>query len=117
MVDQTLSLAGRPSVERHGQSLPLFDLAEIVGATPGDPPPRHAPAMIIAASGHRIAAMCDLLIGEEEVVVKSLGPLLAPVRGYHGASILGDGRIALLLDPVTLARGPEARRDAARITP
>ena len=117
MVDQTLSLAGRPSVERHGQSLPLFDLAEIVGATPGDPPPRHPPAMIIAASGHRIAAMCDLLIGEEEVVVKSLGPLLAPVRGYHGASILGDGRIALLLDPVTLARGPEARRDAARITP
>lgn len=117
VVDQTLSLAGRPSVERHGQSLPLFDLAEIVGATPSDPPPRHPPAMIIAASGHRIAAMCDLLIGEEEVVVKSLGPLLAPVRGYHGASILGDGRIALLLDPVTLARGPEARRDVARITP
>ncbi len=36
VVDQTLSLAGRPSVERHGQSLPLFDLADIVGATPGD---------------------------------------------------------------------------------
>ena len=113
VVDQTLSLAGRPSVERRGQSLPLFDLADIVGATAADPPPRHAPALIIAASGRRIAAVCDLLIGEEEVVVKSLGPLLAPIRGYHGASILGDGRIALLLDPVTLVRGPEARRQHA----
>ena len=64
--------------------------------------------MIISASGRRIAAVCDLLIGEEEVVVKSLGPLLAPVRGYLGASILGDGRIALLLDPATLVRGPRA---------
>ena len=55
--------------------------------------------MIVSASGRRIAAVCDLLIGEEEVVVKSLGPLLAPVRGYLGASILGDGRIALLARP------------------
>jgi two-component system chemotaxis sensor kinase CheA len=107
-VDHTLSLAGRPSIELRGQSLPLFDLADLVGARAGEPP-RHAPAMIIFSSGHRIAAMCDFLIGEEEVVVKSLGLLLASARGYLGASILGDGRIALLLDPATLARGPSGR--------
>jgi two-component system, chemotaxis family, sensor kinase CheA len=111
-VDHTLSLAGRPSVELRGQSLSLFDLADIVGSTAGDPP-RHAPAMIIGAAGRRVAAMCDVLIGEEEVVVKSLGPLLAAVRGYLGASILGDGRIALLLDPSTLVRGPDGRRQRA----
>jgi len=108
-VDHTLSLAGRPSVELRGQSLQLFDLAALVGWEAPDPP-RHAPALIVSASGRRIAALCDLLIGEEEVVVKSLGPLLASVRGYLGASILGDGRIALLLDPAMLVRGPRATR-------
>ena len=106
-VDSTLWLAGRPSIELRGQAVPAFDLAALIGSS-GAQPARHAPAMIISASGRRIAAVCDLLIGEEEVVVKSLGPLLAPVRGYLGASILGDGRIALLLDPATLVRGPHA---------
>jgi len=106
-VDRTLSLAGRPSVELRGQSLPLFDLADLVGSEAPEPP-RHAPALIVSASGRRIAAICDLLIGEQEVVVKSLGPLLSSVRGYLGAAILGDGRIALLLDPATLVRGPRA---------
>jgi len=113
-VDQTLSLAGRPSVELRGQSLPLFNLADLVGSPPSEPP-RHAPAMIIAASGRRIAAVCDLLIGEQEVVVKSLGPLLGSVRGYLGAAILGDGRIALLLDPASLVRGPRASRQGAPV--
>jgi two-component system, chemotaxis family, sensor kinase CheA len=109
-VDRTLSLAGRPSIELRGQSLPLFDLAGLVGFGSAPDPPRHAPALIVSATGRRIAAVCDLLIGEQEVVVKSLGPLLASVRGYLGAAILGDGRIALLLDPATLARGPRATR-------
>ena len=51
------------------------------------------------------AVGCDALLGEEEVVVKPLGPLMAGVDGYLGASILGDGRIALLVDPAMLARG------------
>jgi two-component system chemotaxis sensor kinase CheA len=106
-VDSTLWLAGRPSIELRGHAVPVFDLAALIGPA-GAQPARHAPAMIISASGRRIAAVCDLLIGEEEVVVKSLGPLLAPVRGYLGAAILGDGRIALLLDPATLVRGPRA---------
>jgi two-component system, chemotaxis family, sensor kinase CheA len=106
-VDQTLSLAGRPSLELRGESIPLFDLADLVSAEVPDPP-RHAPAMIVSASGRRIAVMCDLLIGEQEVVVKSLGPLLGSVSGYLGAAILGDGRIALLLDPAALVRGPRA---------
>jgi two-component system, chemotaxis family, sensor kinase CheA len=108
-VDSTLSLAGQPSIELRGQSLHVHDLAALVGSQAPEPT-RHAPAMIISAGGRRIAAVCDLLLGEEEVVVKSLGPLLASVRGYLGASILGDGRIALLLDPATLARGPRTLR-------
>ncbi len=108
-VEHTLSLAGRPSLELRGRSLALSDLADLVGAEAPDPP-AHAPALIMAASGRRIAAVCDLLIGEQEVVVKSLGSLLAALSGYLGAAILGDGRIALLLDPTSLVRAPTARR-------
>jgi two-component system, chemotaxis family, sensor kinase CheA len=108
-VDRTQTLGGRPSVELRGQSLQLFDLADLVGLEAPEPP-RRAPALIVSASGRRIAAVCDLMLGEQEVVVKSLGPLLASARGYLGAAILGDGRIALLLDPATLVRGPRGAR-------
>jgi two-component system chemotaxis sensor kinase CheA len=112
-VDETLSLAGRPSLELRGRSLPLFDLADLVGAH-AHPPPRHPPALIVSSAGRHIAAACDVLLGEEEVVVKSLGALLAPLRGYLGAAILGDGRIALLLDPTALVR---AQQRAPRTEP
>lgn len=115
-IDHTLSLAGRPSLELRGQSLQLFDLADLIGSD-APVPPRHAPALIVTSSGRRIAAICDVLIGEQEVVVKSLGPLLSAVTGYLGAAILGDGRIALLLDPGSLVRGPRAKQPRPAAAP
>lgn len=114
-VDETLSLTGRPSLDLRGSPVALADLADILGA---DSPalPSKPPAIVIVGGGRRLAILCDALHGEEEVVVKPLGPLLAAVRGYLGAAILGDGRIALILDPAALARGPvapTARRPAS----
>jgi len=60
---------------------------------------------VLHASGRRVAAVCDELFGKDEIVVKPLGPLLASLPRYLGAAILGDGRIALLLDPVTIVQG------------
>jgi two-component system, chemotaxis family, sensor kinase CheA len=113
-VEETLSLAGRRSVELHGESLPLSDLADLVGAPASEAP--SGPALVVSASGRRVAAQCDSLLGEEEVVVKSLGLLLAGLQGYLGASILGDGRIALLLDPAALVR-PGGRKAQPREFP
>jgi two-component system, chemotaxis family, sensor kinase CheA len=107
-VGETTSLVGRPLLELRGRSIPLADLAELVGATAPSPVER-APAIVLSSSGRRVAAMCDALLGEEEVVVKSLGPLLASLPTYLGAAILGDGRIALLLDPAVLVRGSGVR--------
>jgi two-component system chemotaxis sensor kinase CheA len=104
-VAQTLTLEGRRSLELRGRSLPLFDVASLVGS--GAPQlGARPPAIVVSAGGRRIAAACDSLLGEEEVVVKPLGPLLAGVPGYIGAAILGDGRIALILDPALLTQGP-----------
>jgi two-component system, chemotaxis family, sensor kinase CheA len=101
-VSETLSLSGRQSLEIRGQTLPIADLGDVVLAS--TPLPDRPPAVVISAAGRRAAVSCDRLLGEEEVVVKPLGPLLAGVPGYLGAAILGDGRIALLLDPATLVR-------------
>jgi two-component system chemotaxis sensor kinase CheA len=102
-VGEPLSLAGRPLLEVRGHSIPLADLAQLVGAS-APPAAARAPAIVLQSSGRRVAAVCDAFLGEEEVVVKSLGPLLASLSIYLGAAILGDGRIALLLDPGVLVR-------------
>jgi len=99
----TLALAGRPAIEVRGHSIALGDLAELMGAAATPQVPR-APVVVLTASGRRVALVCDALLGKEEVVVKSLGPLLSSLSTYLGAAILGDGRIALLVDPAVLVR-------------
>jgi two-component system chemotaxis sensor kinase CheA len=108
---ETLSLAGQPAIELRGRSIALADLAELMGATAPAQAPR-APAVVLTASGKRVAVTCDALLGKEEVVVKSLGPLLSSLSMYLGAAILGDGRIALLVDPAVLVRASAAPRRA-----
>jgi two-component system chemotaxis sensor kinase CheA len=107
-LDRILSLGGRQSVELRGDPVAVADLAELVGATSA-PAITHSPAIVVGASGRRVAAICDSLLGNDEVVVKALGPLLGGLSMYLGAAILGDGRIALLVDPAKLVQGAARR--------
>ncbi len=111
-IEDSLRLEGKPALELRGRSVPLSDLADLIGAT-APPLPARPPAIVVAGAGKRIAASCDRLLGQDEVVVKPLGPLLPSARGYLGAAILGDGRIALLLDPVALSRSAAPKRKRA----
>ncbi len=110
------SLGGRPSLTIRGRPLPAADVAVLLGAHA--PPLKPRPhALIVAVLGRRMAVLCDALVGEEEVMVKPLGPLLAGA-GYLGAAVLGDGRIALLAEPAALVRGRyEAVAPAAPASP
>jgi two-component system chemotaxis sensor kinase CheA len=99
-VTETLSLTGRKALELRGTSIPFSDMAELLGLD-APPLPARAPAIVVSAAGRRVALACDRLIGESEVVVKDLGRLLGAVTGFVGAAILGDGRVALLLDPAS----------------
>jgi two-component system chemotaxis sensor kinase CheA len=102
-VTDTVSLGGRTEIEVRGRSIPLADLADLVGVVAA--PLRETPqAVIVSSSGRRVAAACDRIVEEEEVVLKGLGPLLSGVAGYLGAAIRGDGGIALILDPAFLTR-------------
>ena len=104
VVDATFTLEGRRSLEVHGRAVPVADVAVLVGAQAPPQPPRP-PALVVSAASRRVVASCDRLLGKEEVVVKPLGPVIAGGEGYFGAAILGDGRIALLIDPATLTTG------------
>ena len=101
----TTSLGGRPALDLDGQAVSLSDLGQLIGAA-GQALAEQPPAIVIESLARRLAVSCDALLGEEEVVIKSLGPLLAGVPGYLGAAILGDGRIALVLDPNHLLSAP-----------
>jgi two-component system, chemotaxis family, sensor kinase CheA len=109
-VSRTLRLAGRSALEVGGQPVPVADVAALVGVA-APPLGDRSPGLVISAGGRRAIATCDRLCGEDEVVVKPLGPLLGAVEGYLGAAILGAGQVALLLEPTVLTR--RARRPAA----
>jgi chemosensory pili system protein ChpA (sensor histidine kinase/response regulator) len=60
--------------------------------------------VLIRAGEHSTAVVADELVGSREIVVKSLGPQISAIRGIAGATILGDGRIVLILDMGSLVR-------------
>ncbi|MDH4046813.1 MAG: Hpt domain-containing protein [Gammaproteobacteria bacterium] len=62
------------------------------------------PVILVRAGDHSAALLTDEMIASQEIVVKSLGPQLSSVRGISGATILGDGRIVLILDINALVR-------------
>ena len=62
------------------------------------------PAVVFNAVGRRVAFLVDQLIDEQEVVVKSLGRQLRRVRNVAGTTVLGDGRISIILDPNDLVK-------------
>ncbi len=102
-------LHGTKTLELDEATVPLADLADALG-TDAPPLAAGAPLVVVAAGGRRAALGCDRLVGDRSAVVKSLGPVLAPLSGYLGAAILDDGGIALLLDPAHLVRAAEGAR-------
>jgi two-component system chemotaxis sensor kinase CheA len=101
---RTVSGMGRVLKVR-GEYLPLMSLADTFGIrrTSGS---GHPPiAVIVEGDGKRIALEVDELVGQQQVVVKSIESNYRRIHGISGATILGDGRVALIIDVGGLARG------------
>jgi chemosensory pili system protein ChpA (sensor histidine kinase/response regulator) len=62
------------------------------------------PIVLVRAGEHSTGLIADELIGSREIVVKSVGPQISSIRGISGATILGDGRIVIILDIGALVR-------------
>ena len=83
--------------------LPLFDLAECLG-WPRTPRNGDSSVIVVEVSGEKLGFIVDELIGQQEIVIKSLGDLLGDIKGIAGATVLGNGRVALILDNSTLTK-------------
>ena len=94
--------AGR--VEVAGERVPFYflgSLLEIPGVKPSAQ--RVAPVVVLRAGATRIALHVDTVVPNQEVVIKHIGPQLARLAGVAGATVLGNGDIVLILNPVQLA--------------
>jgi len=86
------------------RSLPFFWLGALLQASPrGQVGTRSQPIVIIRSAAQRIALHIDEVLGNQEVVVKNLGPQLAKLPGLAGMTLLPSGLPALIYNPVALA--------------
>jgi len=92
--------------EYGGQKYRFQYLASFVGLTPAELPGQDVtiPVVLVRAGEHSTGLVADELIGSREIVVKSVGPQISSIRGISGATILGDGRIVIILDIGALVR-------------
>ncbi|WP_454061267.1 chemotaxis protein CheA [Candidatus Nitrospira salsa] len=81
-----------------GEWVPMVRLYELFGAQPEFTDPAQALLVIVEAEGKRIALFVDELTGQQQVVIKSLEQNFRKIEGISGATILGDGQVALILD-------------------
>jgi len=96
----------QPTFEYGGQAYRFQHLGNFLGSGPSVLPDTDValPVILVRAGEHSTALVADELVGSREIVVKSVGPQIASIRGISGATILGDGRIVVILDMGALVR-------------
>jgi two-component system chemotaxis sensor kinase CheA len=112
----------REVLEMRGQTLALMRLEEVLELSP---PPGEAgragvgseapiPAIVVRMMGIRLAIAVDAFVKKQEVVIKNLGNLLRKVRFAAGSTILGDGRVVLILDVPEIVKSAGVERERLR---
>ena len=98
-VGQDRALDGRLVARHRDRALPLANISAWAGASSAAG--RH---VVVLRIGHlHLGGLVDAVLGREDVIVKPLGPLFAGVPGIAGATVTGDGRLALVMDLASLA--------------
>lgn len=113
MAEATLnSVRGRLTLDWQGETtVPLLDLRSFFDHADLPANGRKPSIVLVNWGKHRVGLVVDKIIGQQEIVVKSLSPLIGQVSGLSGATILGDGRIALIVDiPGLINAALRARR-------
>jgi two-component system chemotaxis sensor kinase CheA len=102
-LNQTNVVDGQLTIMVRERALPLFYLRKwLIGDSDANDEVGHV--VVVNVGGVQIGLVVDHLIGQEEVVIKPLGSMLQGLEGMAGATITGDGNIALILDVPGLLR-------------
>ena len=89
---------GAPATILRGEVLSLSDLGEVLGADGIERDREEYPVVVVKIGKNKIGFIVSELIGQQEIVIKSLGSFLSKIDGITGGTILGDGNVALILD-------------------
>ncbi|HEN8799826.1 TPA: chemotaxis protein CheA [Pseudomonas putida] len=109
-LSRTNVVDGQEVVIVRDKALPLFYLKRWLVQGQVHEEQREGHVVILSVGTQRIGFVVDQLVGQEEVVIKPLGKMLQGTPGMSGATITGDGRIALILDVPSMLKRYAARR-------
>ena len=113
MVEQVkeFKAAGLEEIQRKGEiewqnnRYPLFYMPRLLGDLEQVPEThRYTMTLLLKSGSQRVAVQVDEILGNQEIVIKNIGPQLARVPGIAGATVLGNGQVALIINPVPLAQ-------------
>src|SRR5213596_1758276 len=124
MVEQVQQIKGeslvdlyvKRNVQWQGRVYPFHYLPRLLGDAQQKPETQRFNAVLLLRGGQGLAAIhVDEMIGNQEVVVKNIGPQLARVSGISGATVLGSGEIVLIINPVQLAQRLDTEAQAPMV--
>ncbi len=98
------TVENRETVELDGEAVAFVRLADVLQLRQYSDNAGTIQFFVIGSGTGRMAFGVDAIIGEEEVLVRGLGPQMARVRNVSGATVLGNGRVALILHPGDLVK-------------
>ncbi len=101
VIDTTLVDAGASTTVVRHETLPVVRLEQLLGHGPAT---ERRPGVVVSFAGKTLVCSVDKIVGPREIIIKPLGPLLAPLTLYAGATISGSGKVQLILDPAQLVR-------------
>ncbi|WP_018757864.1 chemotaxis protein CheA [Paenibacillus terrigena] len=96
---------GSTMIDYRESVIPIVSLADVFDCPKSSEVEKDTSDVIVIRKGERLAAfMVDDFIGQSEIVIKTLGKYLTNIYGISGATILGDGQVALIIDPNALVK-------------
>lgn len=99
-LEEDMRSRGRSFITLRDRLVPFIRLREMFAT--GTKPDPHQKIVVITTGGERVGLVVDQIIGSHQTVIKSMSPLHRDVVTFAGATILGDGSVALILDAVQL---------------
>lgn len=100
--DGVKKIKGEEAISLRGEVIPIMRLDRILDLNPDESPKSEFDVLLMEIKGKRAGLVVDRLLGQQEIVIKSLDGYLKGVKGCAGATILGDGKVAFILDTASL---------------
>jgi two-component system chemotaxis sensor kinase CheA len=95
---------GRSVINVRGEFIPLLFLCRLFGIEGSESDPSKALVVLVESGNDTVGLVVDELVGQQQVVIKSLEENSDPIEGVSGATILGDGKVSLILDIAGLGK-------------